>query len=67
MFAAHLKRDGSEDGGWGNNARPMQCTQESGDVIFVPEGWGHSVLNMAESVGWASEFMFGASEFTVHA
>jgi hypothetical protein len=44
----------------------LQCTQEAGDVMFIPGGWSHAVLNGAESVGWASEFVFGASQFGYH-
>lgn len=43
----------------------MECVQESGDVLFIPEAWGHSVLNLAESVGYASEFEWGMTEFSV--
>lgn len=43
----------------------MECVQESGDIVFVPEGWGHAVLNLAESVGFASEFQWGGSEFAI--
>ena len=32
-----------------------QCVQHAGDVMFVPCGWGHAVLNEAESVGVAVE------------
>ena len=41
----------------------MQCIQESGDILFVPDGWAHSVLNLAESVGWASEFVYGMFQY----
>ena len=34
-------------------------------MIFVPEAWGHAVLNLAESIGVASEFEWGASEFAI--
>jgi hypothetical protein len=34
----------------------MQCTQRAGDVMYVPAGWGHAVLNTATSVGLAVEF-----------
>lgn len=34
----------------------LQCIQEPGDIVFVPEAWSHGVLNLAESVGWAFEF-----------
>jgi hypothetical protein len=42
-------------------ARPLppgmlQCTQRAGDVLYVPPGWGHAVLNMNTSVGVAIEF-----------
>ena len=45
-------------------AHTFACTQESGDVLFIPESWGHATLNRAESIGWASEFIFGSSEFS---
>ena len=27
-----------------------ECIQEAGDMIFVPDGWAHGVINLAESV-----------------
>ena len=30
----------------------------SGDVFFVPDFWGHAVVNLEESVGYAQEFVF---------
>ena len=32
------------------------CTQRAGDVLFVPRGWAHAVLNTKTSVGFAIEF-----------
>lgn len=26
--------------------RPLECTVEAGDIIFVPHGWWHSVVNL---------------------
>lgn len=43
----------------------LECVQESGDVLFVPEAWGHATLNLAESIGAASEFEWGMSEFAI--
>ena len=37
-------------------APPLECTQNAGDVIFVPAGWAHAVLNVETSVGVALEF-----------
>jgi hypothetical protein len=34
----------------------MQCMQEAGDVMFVPHGWGHVVVNTMVSVGVAVNF-----------
>lgn len=35
---------------------PLTCVQEAGDVMFVPRAWGHGVLNLATTVGYALEF-----------
>lgn len=35
--------------------QPMECVQLQGDVLIVPELWGHAVLNVQESVAVASE------------
>jgi hypothetical protein len=43
---------GAEDG----PSEQLHCTQEAGDVLYVPDGYGHGVLNLAESVGYAIEF-----------
>lgn len=43
----------------------LRCTQSPGDVMFVPAMWGHAVINLEESVGFASEFIYGASEFSL--
>lgn len=34
----------------------LQCMQEAGDIIYIPRLWGHAVLNVQESVGFAIEF-----------
>jgi hypothetical protein len=34
----------------------------AGDLIFVPWTWGHAVINVAESIGYAQEFYFGQSD-----
>jgi hypothetical protein len=34
----------------------QMCTQIAGDVIYVPHGWAHGVLNLETSVGVAVEF-----------
>eukprot|EP00038_Savillea_parva_P025637 m.48754 g.48754 ORF g.48754 m.48754 type:complete len:279 (+) comp7029_c0_seq1:1595-2431(+) len=42
-----------------------ECIQEAGDVLFVPGTWGHATLNLEESIGYASEFVWGGDEFSV--
>lgn len=44
---------------------PLECIQYPGDLMFVPDMWGHAVINIKESVGLASEFIYGASEFSI--
>ena len=34
----------------------LECIQEPGDVMYIPMDWGHGILNLAESVGYAVEF-----------
>ena len=43
----------------------LECVQYPGDMVFVPDMWGHAVINLRESVGVASEFIYGASEFSI--
>ena len=33
-----------------------QCVQNRGDIILVPNQWGHSTFSLMENVGIASEF-----------
>ena len=34
----------------------MQCTQQSGDIMYVPTLWGHTTMNTKQSIGVAHEF-----------
>ncbi len=43
----------------------LECVQHPGDLMFVPDMWGHAVINLRESVGVASEFVYGSSEFSI--
>jgi hypothetical protein len=51
--AQHFRRS---SGGDVDEKSALECTQEAGDVVYVPRGWGHAVLNLRPSVGWAVEF-----------
>ena len=39
------------------------CEQRAGDILYVPAGWGHAVMNEEPSVGVAVEFV---DAFMVH-
>ena len=43
----------------------FECTQHAGDVLVVPAMWAHAVINLKESIGFASEFTYGAAEFSL--
>lgn len=43
----------------------LECVQHPGDMMFVPDMWGHSVINLRESIGMAAEFIHGQSEFSL--
>ena len=36
----------------------LRCVQPAGTALFVPAGWGHGVLNLQETVGFANELAF---------
>jgi ribosomal protein L16 Arg81 hydroxylase len=33
----------------------LRCEQHAGDVLYVPDMWGHAVLNTRETIGYAME------------
>lgn len=35
--------------------KPIEALQHPGEVLFIPNGWGHAVLNIDEVVGIAFE------------
>ena len=35
--------------------KPIECVQQPGEVLFVPNGWFHAVFNIDEVVGIAFE------------
>ena len=35
---------------------PLECTQNEGDLLYVPAGWAHATLNTEVAVGAALEF-----------
>ena len=48
-----------------NRPDALECVQYPGDMVFVPDMWGQGVINLRESVGMASEFVYGAAEFSI--
>lgn len=43
----------------------LECVQYPGDLVFIPDMWGNGFINLREGVGIASEFIYGASEFSI--
>lgn len=37
----------------------LRCVQHAGEIMYVPRGWGHAVVNHADTVGLAFEFIDG--------
>jgi len=39
-----------------NNSDVIECVQFPGDVLYIPDNWGHAVINEEHSIGFAYEF-----------
>ncbi|XP_035666878.1 jmjC domain-containing protein 8-like [Branchiostoma floridae] len=35
------------------NKRPLECTQEAGDIVYIPQDFHHSVVNVGETIAVA--------------
>merc|ERR1712019_290738 len=47
----------------GGELEPIDCVQEAGDVLYVPNQWAHATINVEESIGVAYQFtMRGITE-----
>ena len=53
--AKRKKRSSSDSAFVGPVEGFSQCVQEAGDIVFVPSGWHHAVMNLQPSVGIAIE------------
>ena len=41
----------------------LQCEQQAGDVLFLPDFFGHATINLEPTVAIASEFAASESVF----
>ena len=39
----------------GSAARPLECIQREGELLYVPEGWYHATVNLGDTVAVASQ------------
>ena len=48
-----------------NDRVVWECIQHSGDVLILPDMWGYATINLRESIGVSSEFIYGSNEFSL--
>eukprot|EP00808_Paulinella_micropora_P031873 g74186.t1 len=41
----------------GPSQRPIEIIQEAGEIVFIPSGWWHSVLNLSDTVCYTQDFV----------
>ena len=43
---------------------PLECIQERGDLFFIPDQWGHMVINLNDALAVAETGFFGRDSLT---
>ena len=51
--------------GKGNLDGALQCVQGPGDLLFIPEGWAHAVLNIEDVLAAAIELPISEGHYDV--
>ena len=63
MPAAKWVAAGGIDAAAKEGRTPLTCVQRAGDVMYLPDFWGHAVLNEAASVAVATEVLTERLQF----
>ena len=54
------------DWGQGSAARPLECIQREGELLYVPEGWYHATVNLGDTVAVASQRLHQSAADMLH-
>lgn len=54
---------GGPEAATGEGRPPLSCVQRAGDVLYLPDFWGHAVLNQKPSVAVATEILTQRLQF----
>jgi len=50
----------------GSAARPLECIQREGELLYVPEGWYHATVNLGDTVAVASQRLHQSAADMLH-
>lgn len=53
--AAHFESSGATLGSTTSGYRPVECTQQAGDVLYLPTRWTHMTLNIGETIAFGGQ------------
>jgi hypothetical protein len=40
-----------------DDPKPLECTLQAGELIYIPQGWWHAVLNLSPTIAYTETYV----------